>query len=70
MEGSSQLNEMFLSGGITNVLTLMLFFLLKVIAKKCDRNKRTDCKCFGSSCSTITKDTFHEPPDIEEGRKL
>ena len=62
-----ELQKMFLSGGVTNILTLGLFFLLKVVAKKCDRNKRSTCSCFGSSCNVISKDTFHERPegDIE-----
>ena len=55
--GDSELQKMFLSGGVTKLLTLGLFFLLKIISKKCDRNKETDCACCGSRCHTISKDT-------------
>lgn len=62
------LNKMLLSGGVTNVLTLGLFFLLRVIAKKCDRNKRSTCKICGSSCTTISKDTIRNAPREEDGQ--
>ena len=60
-----ELNKMFLSGGVTNVLTLLLFFLLKVVAKKCDRNKTSTCKVCGSSCTTVSKDTIRDVRDLE-----
>ena len=65
-----QLQKMFLSGGVTNILTLGLFFLLKIINKKCDKTKRSECKFCGSSCSSVNKDTYHgeRPTDIEEGQ--
>lgn len=56
--GDTELQKMFLSGGVTNLLTLGLFFLLKIISKKCDRNKETDCSFCGSRCHTISKDTI------------
>jgi len=62
-----ELNKMFLSGGVTNVLTLLLFFLLKVIAKKCDRNKKSTCNVCGSSCTTLSKDTIRDARDLERG---
>ena len=69
-----QLQKMFLSGGVTNILTLGLFFLLKIINKKCDKTKRSECKFCGSSCTTVNKETWHgERPrelDLEEGRQL
>ena len=65
-----ELQKMFLSGGVTNLLTLGLFFLLKIVNKKCDKTKRSECKFCGSSCSTVNKDTYHgeRPRDIEEGQ--
>ena len=62
-----ELNKMLLSGGVTNVLTLMLFFLLRVIVKKCDRNKRSTCNICGSSCTTISKDTIRNVPPEKGG---
>jgi len=69
-----ELQKMFLSGGVTNILTLGLFFLLKIVAKRCDRNKSSDCTMCGASCHTVSKDTIRDAPqpgarrrDLEKG---
>ena len=63
----TNLQQQFLAGGVTNILTLVLFYVLKIIHKKCDRTKEQDCKCFGSSCHSTYKDTLRnvKPPANE-----
>ena len=60
-----QLQKQFLSGGVTNILTLILFYVLKILAKKCDKTKESDCTFCGSSCHRIYKDTLRngKPPE-------
>ena len=56
MEGGDLSNQ-FLAGGVTNVLTLMLFYVIKCIEKKCNRAKETECTFCGSSCHNIYRDS-------------
>ena len=62
-----ELQKQFLSGGVTNILTLLLFYVLKILAKKCDKTKESDCTFCGSSCHRIYKDTLRDvkPPQNE-----
>ena len=36
-----ELQKQFLSGGVTNILTLVLFYVLKILAKKCDKTNKS-----------------------------
>ena len=62
-----ELQKQFLSGGVTNILTLLLFYIVKIVMKKCDRTKESDCKMCGSSCHRVYKDTIRngKPPKDE-----
>ena len=64
------LQKQFLAGGVTNILTLLLFYVLKIIHKKCDRAKEQDCKCCGSSCHLTYKDTLHVKPPTDESEMV
>ena len=70
MEGSGDFQKMFLSGGVTNILTLLLFYVLKIVSKKCDRTKSSKCEFCGSSCYSINKDTIRNARPRERDVEL
>ena len=58
------------SGGLTNIATLLILLIYKLIVKGCDKNKRSDCTLpCGFSCHSVNR-TIHgkrEIGDLELG---
>ena len=62
-----ELQKQLLSGGMANIATLVLIILYKLISKKCDKTKKSDCTgpC-GFSCHSVNR-TLHNKEDVELG---